>query len=54
LRRSHDRAVTALRRVSDIGRERACMTIYGHDPALVFAAAFVGIVVIAAILTARG
>ena len=30
------------------------MSIYGHDPALVFAAAFVGIVLIAAILTARG
>ena len=30
------------------------MTIHGYDPAVVFAVAFVAIVLLAAILTARG
>lgn len=36
------------------GANRGRMNIYGYDPAVVFAVAFVAIVLLAAILTARG
>ena len=36
------------------GANRGRMSIYGYDPAVVFAVAFVAIVLLAAILTARG